>query len=82
MYNAVITRLSLSRRGTTVTEDEFKALLAVEGRRMMVTRVSEESPYYIAVIANNHTFQGVLYVAGKTYSATVKEIIKKYYADN
>lgn len=48
----------------------------------MVTQLTEESPYYIGMIIDTKTLQPVLYAAGKTYTATVKETIKRYYADN
>lgn len=64
-----------------MTEDEFHVLLKIKGQRLVVTQLTEESPYYIGMIIDTKTLQPVMYAAGKTYKATIKETIKRYYAD-
>ena len=87
MYNAVITQLNLSQRGTTVTEDEFKALLLIEGKSMRIDPMPEikqgdTTPYYIAVVTNKIDGSDVRYAVGRSYQQALKTMIKNYYADN
>lgn len=66
-----------------MSEDEFKALLKLEGKTLRIDPLATTEPvYYIATVIDKTGKGNVRYAVGKTYRQTLKNIIKAYYADN
>ena len=65
-----------------MTEKEFRALLAVEGKTLKVEKLVAGSLYYIAVVLSIEDIDYARYSIGTTPKSAVKKLIKEYYADN
>ena len=71
---------------TKISEEELRALLAIEGLDLRVTvtetnGVPDRGYSYLAMVISLKTMQHVRYAVGKTYNQAIKAIIKAYYAD-
>jgi len=62
-----------------MTEDEFRALLAIEGKTLEVQDVSG-LVYTAVVVIKNRTVTNLTYA--KTKQEAIQNIIKIHYADN
>ena len=67
-------------------EDEFRALLAIQGADLRVTYTEPDNPHareyrFLAIAVDKNTMQPIRYAVGKSYNQAVKAIIKAYYAD-
>ena len=73
-----------------MTEDEFRALLAIEGKSLRVTYLESESRFpltglsggFLAIVLDTRKKQTVRHEVAKTYDKAIKAIIKSYYANN
>ena len=66
-----------------MTEDEFRALLAIEGKSLLVTYSEAESRCpFLAIVLDAHKKQTARHEVAKTYDKVIKAIIKSYYANN
>lgn len=65
-----------------MTEDEFRALLAIEGKKLKVEKLNQASLYYVAVIESEVENNDPRFAVGKTHKDAVRNIIRHYYADN
>ena len=62
-------------------EDEFRALLALEGKRLKVEQLNDASLYYIALITKDEVSDYSRYAIGKTPKHALHNLINQYYAD-
>ncbi len=65
-----------------MTEDEFRALLAIENKTLRITKMSPASLYYVAVIESEVENNDPRFAVGNTHDHALKNMIRHYYADN
>lgn len=68
-----------------MTEDEFVALLAIEGKKLTVSGMGGDPQCYLATvryIVPSEKDRDPRYAIGNTRENTVQQMIRNYYADN
>lgn len=63
-----------------MTEDEFCALLAIEGRELHVDMLSGSPVYYVAVV--RHPSKEPYFAIAESPEEAVRKLIAQYYANN
>jgi hypothetical protein len=65
-----------------MTEDEFRALLAIENKTLRIDKLNQASLYYIAIVHSDSENFDPRFAIGKTPEHALKNMVYQYYADN
>lgn len=70
------------RKGFSMTEDEFRALLTIENKTLRIHKLNQASLYYIAIVHSDGENFNPRFAVGKTPEHALKNMVYQYYADN